>query len=107
MAGLDAQERSLDGILEGVTMFDIEKFLTETVVDVNATDIRFQDARTGEVYTRTIFRPGKCVTYPVLAKELAHYGYTLLWINDEPSNVPGKMNWSDVFGQFVQQEGVE
>lgn len=84
-------------------MFDIDKFLTESVVDVNATDIRFQDARTGEIYSRTIYRPGKCVTFPQLAKEMAHYGFILLWVNDEPSNAPGKMNWSDVFGSFIQQ----
>ena len=86
-------------------MFDIDKFLTESVVDVNATDIRFQDARTGEIFKRTIYRPGKCIAFQTLAKELAHYGFILLWVNDEPSNIPGKMNWSDVFGTFIQQEG--
>ena len=40
-------------------MFDLDTFLTTSVVDVNATDIRFQDSRTGEVFQRTIFRPGK------------------------------------------------
>ena len=84
-------------------MFDLDTFLTTSVVDVNATDIRFQDSRTGEVFQRTIFRPGKSTAFPTLAKELAHYGYILLWVDDNPGNIPGRMNWSDVFGAFIQQ----
>ena len=38
-------------------MFDLENFLTTSPIEVNATDIRFQDSRTGEVFSRTIFRP--------------------------------------------------
>lgn len=87
-------------------MFDLEKFLTTSPIDVNATDIRFQDTRTGEVYNRTIFRPGKNVSFPVLAKEMAHYGYILLWTSDEPGDVPGQMDWSEIFGKFLQQETV-
>ena len=86
-------------------MFSLDQFLTTSVVDVNATDIRFQDARTGEIFNRTIFRPGKFVDYSHLGPELAHYGYILLWIDDQPGNIPGRMNWSDVFGKFIQEEG--
>ena len=86
-------------------MFDLEKFLTTSVVDVNATDIRFQDARTGEIFSRTIFRPGQQISFKRLGEEMAHYGYILLWIDDQPSNLPGHMNWSDVFGKFLQEEG--
>lgn len=84
-------------------MFDLENFLTTSPIEVNATDIRFQDSRTGEVFSRTIFRPGKNVNFPQVAKELAHYGYILLWMDDNPGNIPGRMNWSDVFGSFIQQ----
>ena len=86
-------------------MFEIEKFLTSSIIEVNATDIRFQDARTGEVFTRTIFRPGRTINFQNLGKELARYGYILQWVNDEPSNIPGRMNWSDLFGKFIQEEG--
>lgn len=85
-------------------MFDIDDFLMTTPIEVNATDIRFRDSRTGEVLTRTIFRPGKNVNFPRLAKELAHYGFILEWVDDNPGNIPGRMNWSDVFGSFIQQE---
>lgn len=84
-------------------MFDIDKFLTSSPIDVNATDIRFQDSRSGEVFTRTIYRPGKNISFNTLAKEMAHYGYILLWVNDEPGDIPGRMNWSEVFGKFIQQ----
>lgn len=84
-------------------MFDIDEFLTSSVVDVNATDIRFRDARTGEEYRRTIFRPGKKLSFANLAKEMAVYGYILIWMNDEPGDIPGRMNWSDVFGKFIQE----
>ena len=86
-------------------MFDMEKFLTTSVCDVNATDIRFQDSRTGEIFSRTIFRPGKSLNYQTLGKELAHYGYILLWMDDQPGNIPGRLNWSDIFGKFIQEEG--
>ena len=86
-------------------MFSLDQFLTSSVVDINATDIRFQDSRTGEIFNRTIFRPGKCLSFKRLGEEMAHYGYILLWINDQPSNIPGRMNWSDVFGKFIQEEG--
>ena len=85
-------------------MFDLDSFLTTSPIEVNATNIRFQDARTGEVYNRTIFRPGKVLSFPALSKELAHYGYTLIWVDDTPGNIPGRMNWSDVFGKFIQEE---
>lgn len=87
-------------------MFDLDNFLTTSPIDVSATNIRFQDSRTGEVYTRTIFRPVKTLSFPVLAKEMAHYGYILLWADDEPGDVPGKMDWSEIFGKFLQQESV-
>lgn len=86
-------------------MFDLNKFLTTSPIEVNATDIRFQDSRTGEVFTRTIFRPGKSINFQSLGKELSHYGYILQWVNDEPSNIPGRMNWSELFGRFIQEEG--
>ena len=86
-------------------MFNLEKFLTTSPIDVNATNIRFQDSRSGEIYNRTIFRPGKSVNFKRLGEEMAHYGYILLWIDDQPGNIPGRMNWSDVFGKFVQEEG--
>ena len=85
-------------------MFDIEKFLTTSPIDVNATSIRFQDSRTGEIYNRTIYRPGKNIVFPQLAKELNYYGYILVWVDDEPGDVPGRMNWSEIFGKFIQQE---
>ena len=85
-------------------MFDIDKFLTTSTVSVNATAIRFQDARTGETFNRTIFRPGNAVSFKRLAEEMQHYGYILLWVDDQPGDVPGKLNWSDIFGQFIQQE---
>lgn len=87
-------------------MFDLEKFLTTSPIDVSATNIRFQDSRTGEVYIRTIFRPVKTITFTALAKEMAHYGYILQWVDDEQGDVPGQMNWSEVFGKFIQQESV-
>ena len=86
-------------------MFDLEKFLTTSPIEVNATNIRFRDSRTGEIFNRTIFRPGKTITFQTLGKELAHYGYILLWVDDTPGNIPGRMNWSDVFGKFIQEEG--
>ena len=86
-------------------MFDLNKFLTTSPIEVNATNIRFTDSRTGETFSRTIFRPGRCVTFPTLAKELAHYGYILEWVDDTPGNIPGRMNWSDIFGKFIQEEG--
>jgi len=85
-------------------MFDLENFLTTSPIEVNATNIRFQDNRTGEVMTRTIYRPGKAVNFQRLGEELRHYGYNLLWVDDQPGDIPGKLNWSDVFGQFIQQE---
>lgn len=87
-------------------MFDIDTFLTTSSIDVSATSIRFQDSRTGEVYNRTIFRPVKNITFATLAKEMAHYGYILLWTDDEPGDVPGRMNWAEIFGNFIQQESV-
>lgn len=86
-------------------MFDIDKFLTSSPIAVNATAIRFQDARTGEVFTRTIYRPGRCVTFLKLAEELAHYGFILQWVDDERSDIPGRIDWSEMFGKFIQQEG--
>ena len=83
-------------------MFDLEEFLTSSDMDVNATDIRFRDMRSGEEYCRTIFRPGRTLSFANLAKEMATYGYALLWMNGEPSNIPGHMNWSDVFGKFIE-----
>lgn len=85
-------------------MFDLDKFLTTSMAEVNATNIRFKDARTGEVFSRTIFRPGKGISFQNLAKELGIYGYVLLWVDDQPGNIPGKINWSDVFGKFIQEQ---
>lgn len=85
-------------------MFDLEKFLTTSPIEVNATNIRIQDMRTGEILTKTIYRPGKSIAFPTLAKELGLYGYALLWVDDTPGDIPGKMNWSEVFGTFIQEE---
>lgn len=84
-------------------MFDLEKFLTTSPIDVNATNIRFRDARTGEEFSRVIFRPGKSISFRRLADEMAHYGYILLWMDGTPGDVPGRMNWSEVFGKFMQE----
>ena len=84
-------------------MFDIDEFLTSTPLDVNASNIRFKDNRTGEVLNRTIFRPGKRINFQTLAKEMSPYGYTLMWMDDTPGDIPGKMNWSDLFGTFIQE----
>lgn len=88
-------------------MFDIDDFLTSTEIDVNATEIRFKDNRTGDVMTRTVYRPGKRVSFNTLAKELQTYGYTLLWVSDAPGDLPGRLNWSELFGYFLQHEGAE
>ena len=85
-------------------MFNLDKFLTTSPINVTAKNIRFQDSRTGEVFNRVIYRPGKDIAFQHLAEEMAHYGYILLWVDDAPGNIPGKMNWSDVFGTFIQQE---
>lgn len=85
-------------------MFNLDNFLTTSPINVTAKNIRFQDSRTGEVFNRVIYRPGRDIAFPTLAKEMAHYGYVLLWVDDTPGNIPGKMNWSDVFGTFIQQE---
>ena len=87
-------------------MFDLEKFLTTTDYEVNATDITFKDMRSGETMRRTIYRPGNTVAFQKLANELRDYGYQLINIGD-PGNIPGKMNWSEIFGKFIQQETVK
>ena len=86
-------------------MFSLDQFLTTTPWEVNATRIRFQDCRTGEIYERTIFRPGQSVNFARLGPELQHYGYNLLWIDDTPGMFPGRLNWSEIFGQFFEEEG--
>ena len=85
-------------------MFDLDRFLTTTPISVNATNIRFTDNRSGKVYSRVIYRPGIRIDFARLAKEMERYGYHLDWVDDEPGDVPGRMNWSDVFGKFFQQE---
>ena len=85
-------------------MFDIEKFMTTSEMEVNATSIRFHDERTGEVFTRTIFRLGRVINQSVIGRELAKYGYALDWVDDQLGNIPGEMNWSEIFGNFIQQE---
>ena len=85
-------------------MFDLDKFLTTSLCPVNATAIRFRDARTGESYSRTIYRPGRCVTFSQLAQEMGHYGFILDWVDDTRSDIPGRIDWSEMFGKFIQQE---
>ena len=85
-------------------MFDIDKFLTTSVMEVNATRIRFQDSRTGEMFDRTIYRPGKTISFQNLAKEMAHYGFILQWVDDEERSVPGHMNWANAFGMLIQEQ---
>ncbi len=84
-------------------MFDIDEFLTTSAVDVNATEIRFKDNRSGEVLTRTIYRPGKRLNFNRLADEMKNYGYTLMWMSDAPGDLPGKLNWSELFGYFMER----
>ena len=85
-------------------MFDIEKFMTTSPIEVCTANIRFHDMRTGEAFCRAIFRPGRSVSFATLSKELAMYGYFLDWMDDAPGNVPGKLDWSSVFGKFMQEE---
>lgn len=87
-------------------MFSLEKFLTTTPLEVNATDITFKDMRTGETMRRTIYRPGNAISFKNLGEEMSKYGYLLLNVGD-PGNIPGRMNWSDIFGKFLQNEGQE
>jgi len=82
-------------------MFDLDSFLTTSAIEVNSTNIRIQDARTGEILNKKIYRPGKNIVFPRLAKELSHYGYILLWVDDTPGDIPGKMDWSEVFDRFI------
>ncbi len=87
-------------------MFDLNKFLTTSLIDVNATDITFKDMRTGQTMKRTIYRPGNTISFQKLGEEMGRYGYLLLAIGD-PGNLPGRMNWSEVFGKFIQSEAEE
>ena len=84
-------------------MFSLDKFLTTTKCEVNATDITFKDMRTGETFRRTIYRPGNAVSFSRLGEEMSLYGYQLLTIGD-PGNIPGRINWSEIFGKFIQEE---
>lgn len=84
--------------------FDIDEFLTTSEISVNATAIRFKDTRTGEVFKRTVYRPGNAVHYYSLGKDLEHYGYQLLWVDDQRGDIPGQVNWSDVFGKFMEEK---
>ena len=86
-------------------MFSLDKFLTATTIEVNATDITFRDMRSGQTMKRTIYRPGGFVSYTRLGEEMARYGYQLINIGD-PTDIRGRMNWSDVFGKFIQEEPV-
>ena len=86
-------------------MFDLDKFLTSTICEVNATDITFKDMRTGQTIRRTIYRPGSSVSFQKLGPELAKYGYVLVNIGD-PGNIPGRIDWSDVFGRFIQSDPI-
>jgi len=87
-------------------MFDLEKFLTSTPLEVNAQEITFKDMRTGQTFKRTIYRPGNAVNFAKLGTELSRYGYRLTNIG-KPGNVPGRMNWSEIWGQFFQSTGIE
>ncbi|MBQ1508525.1 MAG: hypothetical protein IIZ47_03815 [Erysipelotrichaceae bacterium] len=87
-------------------MFDLDKFLTSTTCEVNATDITFKDMRTGKTYRRTIYRPGSSVNFSRLGEEMSKYGYKLLNTGD-PGNIPGKIDWSQIFGRFLQEEPAE
>ncbi len=87
-------------------MFDLDKFLTTTPYEVNATEITFKDMRTGKTIKRTIYRPGNTISFQKLGEEMGRYGYLLLAIGD-PGNIPGRMNWSEIFAQFIQSEAEE
>lgn len=84
-------------------MFDLEKMTTTTAFDVCAIDATLQDNRDGKIYKRTLYRPGKTYPKQLIYKEFAEFGYKVLRIGD-PADVPGVINWSDVFGKFVQEE---
>ena len=86
-------------------MFDLDKFLTSTICEVNATDITFKDMRSGKTYRRTIYRPGASVSFKKLGEEMSKYGYLLMTVGD-PGNIPGKMDWSEVFGRFIQSDPI-
>jgi len=84
-------------------MFDLENLMTTTAFNVCSFDLTIQDRRSGQVYKRTAYRPGKC--YPALRvhEEYEKYGYKVLSIG-EPADVPGTIDWSKVFEIFTQQE---
>ena len=57
-------------------MFDIEKFMTTSPIEVCTANIRFHDMRTGEAFCRAIFRPGSNVSFAALSKELAFCNFS-------------------------------
>lgn len=84
-------------------MFDLDDLMTTTDYDICVTEVTLKDMRSGETFNRTIFRPGKALAFQQAAKEFGRYGYEVIrWGDSSP--IPGKIDWSKIFGHFVQGE---
>ena len=86
-------------------MFDLEKLMTTTSFDVCAIGLTLLDERSGKIIDRTLFRPGKVYPKERIIKEFAKYGYKVMRIG-EPGDVPGQINWEEVFEAFMKCEKV-
>ena len=84
-------------------MFDLDDLMTTTDYDICVTEVTLKDMRSGETFTRSIFRPGKAIPFTRVAEEFGQYGYKVVrW--GESSPIPGRMNWAKAFGHFLEGE---
>lgn len=84
--------------------FSIDDITTTSDICINVTDVKIQDARTGEITKHTFYRPGKRFPIEAIGNTLAEYGYKLVGYAD-PIVIEGRMPWNEVFATFAQKEG--
>lgn len=84
-------------------MFSLEDITHIMDYTVNATDVVIEDARTGEQIRRTFYSPGKRFPLESIAAQLAVYGYKLFTVGDS-TIMHGKIDWAEIFGNFIEEE---
>ena len=84
-------------------MFDLDKFLSEAEVEIEAINFKITDRRTGLTESRTFFYP---TFEPRSLTMINGYGYDVEMIGDR-AIAKGKLSLGLLWGEFVEKGGLE
>ena len=75
---------------------NFDSYTNETKVMVTRATLTMLDRRSGEIFEKTIFRPGTQFPETVVAREMANYGYDVIGYKDVDC-AEGVIDWSMLF----------